>query len=408
MAYREEGKWWVSPSNYADEVTSSFGFPKKIEILDTTLRDGEQQPGIIFTKEDKIAIAKKLDAAGVHRIEAGTPAGSSEDAEAIKAICDLGLNAKIFAFVRNVVSDIELAKECGVYGVLAEVPGSDHLLKHGMKWTVEKAIEAAIKSTKAAHDMGLYVTFFPADGSRADLDFLLNTLEAIVDGGGHMDSIALVDTFGAYSPEGAAYTVKKLKERLGKPVEAHFHEDFGMSVSTTIAALDAGAEVAHVTVNGLGERAGSCPLEPLVMSLQCLYGIDTGIKYESLLDLSREVSERAKFPVPTTKAIVGKNIFGWETGLPVGLWKNAKEVDPLIMLPYKWDMVGQTAPHIYLGKKSGNANILIWLDEYNMELNEDQQIEALDMVKNLSISLKRDITVDEFKDIVLKCGGNIK
>lgn len=408
MSFRKEGKWWVSPSNYADEVTSSFGFPKNIEILDTTLRDGEQQPGVIFTKEDKVAIAKKLDAIGVHRIEAGTPAASEEDANAIKEICALGLNAKIFAFVRNVVSDIELAKECGVYGVLAEVPGSDHLLKHGMQWTAEKAIEAAIKSTKAAHEMGLYVTFFPADGSRADLDFLLNTLEAIVEGGGHMDSIALVDTFGAYSPQGAAYTVKKLKERLGKPVEAHFHEDFGLSVATTIAALDAGAEVAHVTVNGLGERAGSCPLEPLVMSLQCLYGIDLGIKYESLLDLSREVAERTKFPVPTTKAVVGKNIFGWETGLPVGLWRNAKKVDPLIMLPYKWDMVGQTEPHIYLGKKSGNANVLIWLEEYNMELDEEKQKQALDMVKDLSISVKRDITVEEFKDIVLKCGGNAK
>lgn len=408
MSYRENGKWWVSPSNYADEVTSGFGFPKKIEILDTTLRDGEQQPGIIFTKEDKVAIAKKLDEIGVHRIEAGTPAGSEEDAKAIRAICDLGLNAKIFAFVRNVVSDVELAKECGVDGVLTEVPGSNHMLKFGMKWTVEKAIAAAVKTTKAAHEMGLYVTFFPADGSRADLDFLLDTLEAIVEGGGHMDSIALVDTFGAYSPEGAAYTVKKLKERLGKPVEAHFHEDFGMSVATTIAALDAGAEVAHVTVNGIGERAGSCPLEPLVMSLQCLYGIDTGIKYDKLVELSREVSTRANFPVPTTKAVVGEDIFGWETGMPVGLWKNVKDVDPLIMLPYKWDMVGQREPHIYLGKKSGNANILIWLDEYKMELDEDTQKQALSMVKDLSISLKRDITVAEFKDIVLKCKGNSK
>ena len=408
MGFREEGKWWVSPANYVEEVTSKFNFPSNIEILDTTLRDGEQQPRIVFTKEDKIAIAKKLDEAGVHRIEAGTPAGSKEDADAIKAICDLGLNAKVFAFVRNTVSDIELAKECGVYGVLAEVPGSNHLLKFGMKWTVEKAVKAACESTKAAHDLGLYVTFFPADGSRADLDFLLNTLEAIIEGGGHVDSIALVDTFGAYSPEGAAYTVKKLIDKFGLPVEAHFHEDFGMSVATTIAALAAGAQVAHVTVNGIGERAGSCPIEPLVMSLQCLYGLDTGIKTENLLELSKLVEERSKFPVPTTKAIVGRDIFGWETGMPVGLWKNAKEIDPLIMLPYRWEMTGQTEPHIYLGKKSGAANIQIWLEKYNMDLDEEKHGDLIALVKELSIANKRDITLDEFKDFVIKCGGKEK
>lgn len=408
MGYREEGKWWVSPSNFVEEVTSKFQFPKKIEILDTTLRDGEQQPRIVFTKKDKIEIAKKLDEAGVHRIEAGTPAASKEDAEAIKEICNLGLNAKIFAFVRNVESDIELAKECGVHGVLAEVPGSNHLLKHGMKWTVEKAINAAVKSTKLAHELGLYVTFFPADGSRADLDFLLNTLEAIIEGGGHVDSIALVDTFGAFSPEGAAYTVRRLIEKFEKPVEAHFHEDFGLSVATTIAALAAGAEVAHVTVNGIGERAGSCPLEPLVMSLKCLYGIDPGINTEKLLELSDLVAEKANFPVPPTKAIVGKEIFGWETGLPVGLWKNAKDVDPLVMLPYKWTMTGQREPHIYLGKKSGMPNILIWLEKYNMELDEEKNNELLNKVKELAIAKKRDITVEEFKELVISLGGNEK
>ncbi|WMJ77743.1 MULTISPECIES: LeuA family protein [unclassified Sedimentibacter] len=403
MGYKEEGKWWVSQSNYVDEVVSKFNFAPNIEILDTTLRDGEQQPNIILKKNDKIAIAKKLDEAGVHRIEAGTPAASKEDAEAIKEICQLGLKAKVFAFVRNVKSDIQLAKDCGVYGVLAEVPGSNHLLKHGMKWTAEKAIKAACESTRFAHELGLYVTFFPADGSRADLDFLLSTLQAIIEGGGHVDSIALVDTFGAFSPEGAAYTVKTLIDKFGLPVEAHFHEDFGLSVSTTIAALTAGASVAHVTVNGIGERAGSCPLEPLALSLNCLYGVDTGIKTEKLMELSKLVEERTKFPVPPTKAVVGKEIFGWETGMPSNMWMNSKDVDPLIMLPYRWELTGNTEPYIFLGKKSGSANILMWLKKYNLELDEDKRGKLLDMVKEFSIEKGRVLTGDEFKELVNNC-----
>ena len=357
MSYRTD-KWWVSPSNYAPEVTADFNFVKDIKILETTCRDGEQQPGIVLNRADKVAIAKKLDAAGIHKIEAGTPAVSQEDADAIKEICSLGLKAEIYCFVRNVVDDIKLAKECGVDGVLAEVPGSEHLLAKGMKWGVEKAVKAAREATSLAHELGLKVTFFPADGSRATLDFLLDTLDQVKDGG-HMDAVTLVDTFGAFSPEGAAYTTKKLLERLKCPVEVHCHEDFGMSVATTIAALKAGAYCAHVTVNGIGERTGNTPIEPLLMSLRTLYGIDTGIDLTKLLDLSKEVAARTGMPVPPTKAIIGERIFGWETGMPVGLWKNCKDEDPLVMLPYHWSMVNQRAPYIYTGKKSGIANILL-------------------------------------------------
>ncbi len=399
MGFREEGKWWVSPANYHPEVLPEF--PKNIEILDTTLRDGEQEPSIVLTKEDKIAIAKKLDEAGVHRIEAGTPVSSADDEQAIREICKLGLNAKIYCFVRNMVSDIELAKDCGVYGVLAEVPGSEHLLKGGSGWTAEKAIAAACASTKRAHELGLQVTFFPADGSRADLDFLCNTLNAIIDGGGHVDSVALVDTFGAFSPEGAAFTVKQLLERVGKPVEAHFHEDFGVSVATTIAALKAGATVAHVTVNGIGERAGSCPLEPLVMSMQCLYGYDTGVRSDKLLELSQLVAELTEKPVPASKPIVGDRIFGWETGLPVGYWNSARKIDPLIMLPYKWTMTGQREPYIYMGKKSGTANISMWNEELGLDPIEDKDeaLALLGEVKKLALSLKRDITKEEYLNL---------
>lgn len=401
MGYKEEGKWWVSPANYAQEVLDTYEFPAGIEILDTTLRDGEQEPGIIFTKEDKIEIAKKLDAAGVHRIEAGCPMTSEEDAEAIKAICSLGLKAKIYCFVRGVLSDMDAAKACGVDGVIIEVPGSEQMLQGGMRWGMEKAVKAASEATRYAHELGLMVTFFPSDASRSNMEFLSALLNGVLKAGGHFDSVALVDTFGAFSPEGAAYMVRELIKQVGKPVEAHFHEDFGMSVPTTIAALKAGAFCAHVTVNGIGERAGSCPLEPLVMSLQCLYGQDTGVRPEMLLGLSQEVAARSGKPVPSTKAVVGSRLFGWETGLPTGYWQKSRDINPLIMMPYHFSMTGQSAPHIYIGKKSGAANVALVNERLGLAPIEDKDtVKALlKKVKDLSISLKRDLTDEEYTEL---------
>lgn len=398
MGFKEDGKWWVSPSNFAKEVTDTFHFPSHIQILDTTLRDGEQEPGIIFTREDKVSIAKKLDAAGVHRIEAGCPMTSEEDAAAIKEICSLGLNADIYCFVRGVLSDMDVAKDCGVDGVVIEVPGSEQMLQGGMRWGLPKAIDAAAAATNYAHELGLKVTFFPSDASRSSMEFLTTLLKGVLDNGGHMDSVALVDTFGAFSPEGAAYMVRELLKEVGIPIEAHFHEDFGMSVPTTIAALQAGAFCAHVTVNGIGERAGSCPLESLVMSLQCLYGQDTGIRYETLLDLSQEVARRSGKPTPPTKAIVGSRLFGWETGLPTGYWQKSRHINPLIMMPYHFNMTGQPAPHIYIGKKSGAANVALVNERLGLPeiTDKDKVKKLLAMVKDLSISLKRDLSDEEY------------
>lgn len=395
MGFKEDGKWWVSEANYAKEVMDGFQFPKKIEILDTTLRDGEQQPGIILTRPEKVEIAKKLAAAGVHRIEAGTPAASKEDADAIKEIASLDLGPKIFAFVRNTPDDMKLAKECGVNHVLAEIPGSEHLLKFGKRWTADRAIKAAIEATLAAKEEGLYVTFFPADSSRASLDFLMDAVHQISEGG-HMDALALVDTFGCYSPEGAAYTVRKLKKAFNVPIEVHFHDDFGLGVASTIAGLAAGAEVAHVTVNGIGERTGSVALEPLALALRVLYDCDTGIQLDMLKELSMLVEKHTRYAISPTQPVVGDRIFGWETGMPSSLWVNCKDEQPLAMLPYLWTLTGREEPKLYLGKKSGKDNVKTWVNENNLSLTEEQEQAILGKVKELSLQLKRDLTPEEF------------
>lgn len=403
MAHYEKGKWWVSPSNFEEEVTSQFEFPKQIKILDTTLRDGEQQPNIILSRDEKIEIAKRLDEAGVHRIEAGTPAVSKEDAQAIEKIASMGLKADIYCFVRNMKEDMKVAKELGVHGVVAEIPGSEHLLKFGKKWTIEQAVAAAVESTAYAHELGLDIIFFPADSSRASMEFLISAVTNITTQGGHMDSLALVDTFGALSPEGAAYRIRKLREAFpNTPIEAHFHDDFGLGVASTIAALAAGASAAHVTVSGIGERAGSASLETLAVSLEVLYGVNTGIDLSKLKALSAFMAKQARMPVPETMPIVGDEIFGWETGMPSSLWENAKKQDPLIMLPYHWELVGQREPVLSLGKKSGKDNLRVWLERYGLTIPEDKGGDLLQMAKNKSIELHRVLTEAEFRELVSK------
>ncbi len=400
MGYHEPGKWWVSPENYEPEVQEKFNFPKKIEFLDTTLRDGEQQPSIILTKDEKVDIARKLSELGVHRIEAGTPAVLKEDEEAIREICSLGLKSDIYAFVRCMEKDMLLAKDCGVDGVIAEMIGSEHMLRFAKKWEVDRAIKASIEATLIAKELGLKVTYFPADSSRAEYDFLVDMLQAIIEGG-HVDAITLVDTMGVFSPEGAANRVRKLKNRFPSiPVEVHFHDDYAMGVSTTIAGLAAGAEVAHVTVNGIGERAGGAQLEAVALGLEALYGVKTGLDLSKFKEVSDFVTERTRVPMSPTKPVVGDKIFLWETGLPSSLWENVKDIDPLIMLPYMYTLTGQKEPYLLLGKKSGKDNLRVWLENNNIDFPEEKSGDLLQKIKEKSYLEKRDLTNEEFLEIV--------
>src|SRR4030042_2222614 len=154
-------KWFVSPWNYLPEVTSEFHFPEKIEVHDLTLRDGEQQAGVLFRKDDKVRIAEKLAELGVQRIEAGTPAVSREDEDAGREIARRNFGPKIFALARCIIDDVKRVADCGVYGAMVEIPCSEHMLKYAYQWPLERAIEAAIAATRAAHEEGLYVVFFP-------------------------------------------------------------------------------------------------------------------------------------------------------------------------------------------------------------------------------------------------------
>src|ERR1700729_2255476 len=314
-------QWFVSPWNFESAVRDQLHFPKQIKFHDITLRDGEQQAGVIFTKEDKIRIAEGLAEAGVHRIEAGMPVVSPSDAAAIKEIVKRNLGPKIFAFSRCMVDDVKRAVDCGVKGVVMEVPSSEHIIKYAYKWSMEKAIDLSIESTKYAHEQGLEVVFFPIDFSRAEMNWVLDLILRVANEG-HMDPLALVDTFGVLSPHSIQYLVRSVKARINKRLEAHFHMDFGMGVANTIMALAEGVEVVHSTVLGLGERAGNVPLEETAMALRTLYGIDIGIKYDKLYGLANLVKQLSGHAVASNRPVVGDQLFQIESGIIASWFQN--------------------------------------------------------------------------------------
>ena len=390
--------WFVSPWNYLEEVTKGFSPPKQVKIHDITLRDGEQQAGIIFTKDDKIRIAEKLSEVGIHRIETGMPAVSPNDEAAIREIVKRNLDAEIFCFCRCMVNDVQLAADCGVDGIVIEIPTSAHLLEQGYKWPLEKAVDLSIKATAFAKEQGLYTVFFTIDGTRSDLTWLLDLVNRVATEG-HMDAFTLVDTFGVLSPHAARYFTRKVKERVDKPLEIHFHSDFGMGVANTINAVLAGAGVIHSTVLGIGERAGNTPMEETVLALLTMYGIDVGIDYSKMNELSKLVQELSGTQVPACRPFIGDGAYSIESGIVTGWFKNAFDENPTTVFPVHPDFVGHEVPRIVMGKKSGLDNIEIWSKKLGVELSEDEALAVLKEVKLKSHDLKRVLTEEEFMTI---------
>ena len=391
-------KWFVSPWNYLPEVTAQYGFPANIKIHDVTLRDGEQQTAVVFRREEKVAIAKKLDALGVHRIEAGMPAVSPQDRAAIADIASLGLKSEILGFARCIPTEVKVIKDCGCTGIVIEIPVSDHMVKNAYGWPFERALKSSIETTRAAKEAGLYTVFFTIDATRTELGRFLDIVEQVATEG-HMDALTMADTVGGTSPGAISYAVKKVIDRLKKPVEIHGHQDFGLGVANTIAALAAGSTVAHTTVTGLGERAGNVPMEDVVLALKCLYGVDLGIRTEKFCEVSKFVMDLARVQQPPNRPIVGDKLYEVESGIIAGWIRMARKEHPLEYVPFGADLVGQKPVNIVLGKNSGPPSMDEWCEKLGIQASDEQKMQMLQAVKAKSFEKKDLLTTEEFKAI---------
>jgi isopropylmalate/homocitrate/citramalate synthase len=392
-------KWFVSPWNYQEEVTRELSLPKRVKIHDVCLRDGEQQAGIEFTPTEKVKLATMLAEAGMHRIEAGMPAVSPMDAKAITQIVKEKLPSEIFAFARCMKEDVKRCVDTGVKNIIMEVPCSEHIIEYAYRWTLERAIETSIEATQYAKSQGLYVVFFPIDASRAEMESYLKIIDQVATQG-HMDALALVDTMGVLSPHAVRYFARHTRERIKKPLETHFHMDFGMGVSNTIIAVTEGAEVTHTTITGIGERAGNTPTEETVLALLTMYGMDLGIKTERFTKLSQYVRKIAKIAVPSNRQIVGDMLYDIESGIIASWYKNAGKEHFLEVFPFKPELVGQRAPRVVLGKNSGLDSIRMHLGRIRVKATDDQVNDILMRVKRASLKKKGLVDDKEFRKIV--------
>ena len=391
--------WFVSPWNFTDDVGETLGFAEKIEVHDVTLRDGEQQAGVTFTKDDKLLIAEKLAQAGVHRIEAGMPVVSPADASAISEIVKQRFGPRIFAFSRCMIDDVKRAVDCGVDGVVMEIPASKHIIEYAYKWPLERAIDMSIEATAFARDQGLEVVFFPIDFTRAEIDWVLDLITRVASDG-HMDALALVDTFGASSPHAMQYLVRKVRSRISKRLEAHFHMDFGLGVANTLMALAEGVEVFHTTVLGLGERAGNVPMEETVMSLLTMYGIDLGLRYEKIYDLAMTVRELSGQSVPSNKPVVGEWLFRVESGIIASWLKNCGDERLTELFPYRPELVGQAPAEVVIGKGSGVDSVGMWLTKNGMQADAEEVDKILMAIKEEATRKKGLLSREEVLEIV--------
>ena len=387
-------EWWVSPYNYAPEVEAARQLPKRVEIHDATLRDGEQTPGLVMDVADKIAIAEKLAEVGVERIEAGMPAVSDMDFQAIKQISKLGLKSKIYSFARAVNADIDKAVECGCHGVIIEVPIGYPKLKYQFKWTWEDVLRKSVEVVNYAKKRGLHTVYFPYDTTRAREDDLTNLLTRMMLDA-PPDSIGVVDTMGCALPEAIKYMVRWVHRITKLPVEVHTHNDFGMAVATELAGVEAGATCIHSCANGLGERTGNAALEELMVALHVLYGYDKQYKLDKLPELGEVVRRITGLPIPVNKPILGARNFTRESGIGVDLVVK----EPLAMFGTHPALTGRSG-EVVLGKKSGKASITYNLEKLGFDVSDDAAInEMLKQVKEQGIAKRGLVSDEEFRKI---------
>lgn len=364
-------KYLVSSFNKEAKVK----FPEDITVYDTTLRDGEQTPGVCLRTPEKLKIAKKLDELGIHQIESGFPVVSTEEKKSVKAISNEGLDAQILALSRTKKTDIDTAIECDVDGVITFMSTSDLHLKYKIKMTREEILNVCMNSIEHAKDHGLFVAFSAEDATRTDLDFLKKMYKKADEYGA--DRVHIADTVGAISPYGMDYLVKEIRSTIDAQIALHCHNDFGMALANSIAGLLAGANAVSTTVNGIGERAGNTSLEELVMALKFIYNIDLGFDISKFCELSKLVESLTHMDIPYNKPIVGKNIFRHESGIHV----DAVIEEPLTYEPFLPELIGHQR-RIVLGKHSGCRAVRAKLNECGIDVTKDELCKIVEQVKS--------------------------
>ncbi|WP_455364013.1 2-isopropylmalate synthase [[Eubacterium] cellulosolvens] len=383
--------------NYLEKTSK---LPERVLIFDTTLRDGEQTPGVALLPEEKLQIAKQLDILGVDIIEAGFPITSKGEMEAIKLITKEGLKAEIAGLARSIQKDIDSALSCGVECVHTFIATSEIHMKKKLEMSPDEVVQKAVAGVEYVKAHGVKCEFSAEDATRSDIEFLKKIYKAVVEAGA--DRLDIPDTVGVAIPRSISNLVSEVRQVVNVPIALHCHNDLGLAAANSLAGIEAGAQEIHVTINGLGERAGNASLEEVVTTLYALYGVLTNIDLKEIYRTSKLVSKLTGIRLSPTKPVVGDNAFAHESGIHTdGILSSPETYEPLPP-----ELIGHERK-LVAGKHSGKHGIEAMLQDYGIVVDKAHIGEVVERVKELG-DKGRKVSEEDLINIVEVITGSLK
>lgn len=374
--------------NYTAQPQFKKGLPQEVVFWDETLRDGEQTPGVYFTKDEKLELARLISGIGVQVMNVGIPAVSEREFQAVKAIANEGLETSVLAAGRTVASDIDACRRADAAECAAFIAASPVHLKYKLKMTEEQAIESAVKAVELAVDHGMKTTFVTEDTVRSDFGLVERIYNAAIEAGAKR--VLYCDTVGVMTPSAMHWWLKEVRKRVpakknGVEEGVHIHNDFGMATALNLAALEEGVECVNTTFGGLGERAGNTPFEEVVMALELLYEHDTGIDVKQIHAISQKVEEYSGLPLGITKPITGYNAFTHESGIHTdGVIKNTLTYEPIQV-----EMLGRERRFVF-GKHTGAHAVKARLDAHRVKYDDEHVKQVVQTIKDKTETRTKD------------------
>lgn len=393
-------KMYLSPYSKPEVIKNYFekNFSSNPLIHDTTLREGEQTPGVVLTSDERIKIAELLAEINVDCIEAGFPASSKHEKKEVKNLVKCNFKPKIYGFARAVKNDVDAVIECECDGVVLSSPPSEIHMKHKLRMTKEEYLQRAAELVAYSKEHGLEVIYSAEDSTRCELSWLKRVFKEMTEEG--CDVLRVVDTVGCITPSGMQYLIGEIRRSFDNPIEVHCHNDHGLALANTLVAYEAGATRFSTSVLGIGERAGIAATEEFIVALHNFYGVEK-YKLEKLNELCRLVSQLSKIEIWPVKPIVGANVFTHASGIHQdGVLKN-----PMVYECFPPEMVGRKRSFL-ISRVSGKAIVAAKLKEYGKEASPEEIREITNIVKEVSMNRRSALSDEEFwkslKNIFLK------